>query len=130
MIPKVVGLLLLAPVLLLGILFFRAEVYFPRRAVESPCNVTHTPIGGDQIVQRFAKALTIATITRGNRDYDGEPRLHFARFLASSKLLFCQLLCSLNYLFPNRLSDHLLLATGKRGNSKQLQSTVQHQRER
>lgn len=88
MAPKLVGFLLLAPVLLVGILFFRAEVYFPRSAVDAPCNVSHTPIAGDEIVQRFAKALTIQTITRGNQDYDGAPRLQFARFLATSKLPF------------------------------------------
>lgn len=85
MAPKIVGFLLLAPVLLLAILFFRAEVYFPKTAGDAPCNATHTPIAGDQIVHRFAKALTIQTITRGNQDYDGAPRLQFARFLATSK---------------------------------------------
>ena len=85
---KILAALLLTPIALLAVMLFRAEVLFPRSGVDGACNSTHKPIAGDEIVHRFSKALTFQTITRGLRNYDGQPRLEFARFLAQSKLTF------------------------------------------
>lgn len=131
--PQIVGCLLLVPALLLAILFLRSELYFPREIVDDVCNVSHASISGDQIVERFSKALTIQTITRGTQDYDGEPRREFARFLAKSKPLlnaYFLFYCSIFLVALNRFSCHLLVACCHCRDSKQLLSAVQRQRQR
>lgn len=83
---KILAALLLTPIVLLAVMVFRAEVYFPRPGNDDTCNATHTPIAGDELVQRFSSALKIKTVTRGLGDYDGEPRIEFAQFLRKSML--------------------------------------------
>lgn len=82
---RIIFLLLVTLAALLGVMVFRAEVYFPYPSHIEECNQTHEPIAGQQLVDRFTQALRIKTITRQNRDYDGEPLQEFALFLSASK---------------------------------------------
>lgn len=82
---KIVATLVLSPFLLLAVMLFRAEVYYPKPNLDDQCGQIHTPIAGQDIVDRFAEALTIKTITLDQQNYDAESRVQFAAFLRKSK---------------------------------------------
>lgn len=79
-------LVLLAFALLFGVLVFRAEVYFPRPSLEESCHEIHTPISGDDIVERFRAALRFKTVTFDVQDYAKDELKKFAAFLEKSNL--------------------------------------------
>ena len=82
---KIFNVILLALGLIIGIMFFRAEVYFPNVPLSDRCNQTHEPIGGQLILDRFTQALKIKTITRDRNLYDPEALIEFGKFLRKSK---------------------------------------------
>ncbi|KAI2797393.1 hypothetical protein RDWZM_000226 [Blomia tropicalis] len=81
---KIFNVILLALGLIIGIMFFRAEVYFPNVPLSDRCNQTHEPIGGQAILDRFTQALKIKTITRDRNLYDPEALIEFGKFLRKS----------------------------------------------
>lgn len=83
---KFLVLILLSLLTLLGVLLFRAEVYFPYPKHVPTCNETHDPISGQDIVDRFRKALQIKTLTFDRLDYDRDALTKFASFLRASKI--------------------------------------------
>ncbi|KAH9425257.1 hypothetical protein DERP_013449 [Dermatophagoides pteronyssinus] len=73
--------LLMVIIIPLFVLFFRAEIYFPYPNGLQICNETHEPIQGDNLIERFAQAIRIKTITLDRGVYDREELLKFAQFL-------------------------------------------------
>ena len=67
------------------IMLFRAEVYFPKVAPVEWCNQSHTPIEGQEMVERFQKALRFKTITSGPSNYDRLELKRYGDFLKKSK---------------------------------------------
>ena len=76
--------LLMVIIIPLFVLFFRAEIYFPYPNGLQICNETHEPIQGDNLIERFAQAIRIKTITLDRGVYDREELLKFAQFLRKS----------------------------------------------
>lgn len=84
-----IGVLLFSSLIILfGILFFRAEVYFSKPKDETFCNQTHTPIQGDELIERFSQALKFKTITQDTQKYETSEREKFAQFLRYCKIFF------------------------------------------
>lgn len=81
---KLLPPLLIIIIIPIFILFFRAEIYFPYPNGTKFCNETHEPIQGDDIIERFAQALRIKTITKDRLVYDKSELLRFAQFLRKS----------------------------------------------
>lgn len=75
----------MSSIILVGVLFFRAEIYFAKPKLTDTCSETHEPISGNVIVQRFARALQFKTITSGLHNYDTEELQRFHHFLKHSK---------------------------------------------
>lgn len=85
---KIVLLLLLSLLILVGVLFFRAEVYYSGPTNEPFCNQTHASIQGDDLIERFSQALKFKTITQDTQKYETSEREKFAQFLRNCKNIF------------------------------------------
>ena len=85
---KIIAIIFAIPLVLVGVMFFIAEVHYSRQDVNIKCEDQHSPIQGQEIVDRFSQALRIKTITKGMHDYDTAELLRFHDFLQTSKHYF------------------------------------------
>lgn len=119
---KIAGTILVSVCALILVMFFRAEFIFQAPKHDRMCNETHQPLVGQDIVDRFAKALTFKTITYSNQNYNKEELARFGQFLRTSKMvsLFYKLLT----LFVFRFPCDILFAFGQGGTGEQFESFV------